>query len=175
MKKLLLFSILFFNSFLFSQINWTSLEQAVAAQTSNPKKIVIFFYSESSSACKKLETDTYNHLEISKILNDQYYPVKFNVEGNENFKFLNRTFSNSSAERNQKSNHDFANFMNVTTVPSTVFLDEKNNPITVLQGALTAKELEPYLQFIASDEYKKVENASKWETYRKKFKSKIKD
>lgn len=152
-----------------------TLEQAVAAQTSNPKKIVIFFYSKSSSACKTLETDTYNHVEISKIINENYYPIKFNIEGNESFKFLNRTFGNSSTQGNRKSNHDFANFMNVTTVPSTVFLDEKNNPITVLQGALTAKELEPYLQFIAKDDYKKVENTSKWETYRKKFKSKIKD
>ena len=65
--------------------------------------------------------------------------------------------------------------MNVNAIPSIVFLDEKSNPITILQGALTAKELEPYIPFIANDEYKKIDTREKWENYQKKFKSNIKD
>lgn len=45
--------------------------------------------------------------------------------------------------------------MNVNAVPSTVFLDENGKPITMLQGELSAKELEPYLEFISNDLYKK--------------------
>lgn len=45
--------------------------------------------------------------------------------------------------------------MNVGAVPSTVFLDEKGGPITILQGELSAKELEPYLEFISKDLFKK--------------------
>lgn len=137
---------------------------------------MINFYAESCSICKVMDAETYNHSVISKFLNENYYSVKFNSEGKESFDFLKRTFANSnSTGKDKKSYHDFAKFMNVTTVPSTVFLDEKGNPVTVLQGALTAKELEPYLQFIAKDDYKKVENSSKWEVYLKKFKSKIKE
>lgn len=176
MKKFTILSLLFLSSLLFSQVNWMTLEQAIAAQTSVPKKIMINFYAESCSICKVMEADTYNHPVISKFLNENYYSVKFNSEGNQSFDFMKRNFANSSSiGKDKKSYHDFAKFMNVTTVPSTVFLDEKGNPVTVLQGALTAKELEPYLQFIAKDDYKKVENSSKWEAYRKKFKSKIRD
>ena len=64
--------------------------------------------------------------------------------------------------------------MNVNTVPATVFLDEQHNPITILQGALTAKELEPYLVLMSTDEYKKIDTREKWETFHKKFKSNIK-
>jgi thioredoxin-related protein len=53
--------------------------------------------------------------------------------------------------------------MNVAAVPSTVFLDESGNPITILQGELSAKELEPYLEFISKDLFKKIvpENSGK--------------
>lgn len=65
--------------------------------------------------------------------------------------------------------------MNVGAVPSTVFLDEKGDPITILQGELSAKELEPYLELISKDLFKKIKTREQWEDYQKKFKSKIKD
>ena len=65
--------------------------------------------------------------------------------------------------------------MNVTTIPTTVFLDEQSMPITILQGNLTAKELEPYIPFIANDDYKKINTREQWENYQKKFRSTIKD
>ena len=70
--------------------------------------------------------------------------------------------------------HGFTKYMNVNAVPSIIFLDEQSMPITILQGALTAKELEPYLPFFANDEYKKIQTREKWENYQKKFKSSIK-
>jgi hypothetical protein len=45
----------------------------------------------------------------------------------------------------------------------------------MLQGALTARELEPYLYFFANDEHLKVKTREEWENYQKKFKSKIRD
>lgn len=71
--------------------------------------------------------------------------------------------------------HEFTQYMNVNAVPSTVFLDEKGNPITMLQGELSAKELEPYLDFISNDLFKKVKTKQDWEDYQKKFRSKIKE
>ena len=158
----------------FSQIKWMSIEEALAAQSNYPKKIVINFYSESSSTCKKMEKETYNHFIIAKYLNENFYPVKFNAEGKETINVMGRTFGNTNAIENNSLN-EFSKFMNISTVPSTVFIDEENKIITVLQGNLTAKELEPYLLFIGNNDYKKIENSSKWENYQKKFKSKIKD
>lgn len=174
MKKNIVFLFLLFFSMSFSQIKWMSIEEALATQANNPKKIVINFYSESSSPCKKMEKETYNHSLIAKYLNENFYAVKFNAEGKETINVMGRSFGNTNSTENNSLN-EFSKFMNISTVPSTVFIDEENKIITVLQGNLTAKELEPYLLFIGNNDYKKIENSSKWENYQKKFKSKIKD
>ena len=174
MKKNIVFLFLLFFSMSFSQIKWMSIEEALATQANNPKKIVINFYSESSSPCKKMEKETYNHSLIAKYLNENFYPVKFNAEGKETINVMGRTFGNTNSIENNSLN-EFSKFMNISTVPSTVFIDEENKIITVLQGNLTAKELEPYLLFIGNNDYKKIENSSKWENYQRKFKSKIKE
>ena len=58
-------------------------------------------------------------------------------------------------------------------VPSTVFLDENGGPITNMQGELSAKELEPYLELISKNLFKKIRTRQQWEDYQKKFKSRI--
>lgn len=124
-----------------------------------------------------MEKNTYNHPSIAEYLNANYYPVKFNAEGNEKFEIFGKSFSNPGFREGKKRNpmHEFTKFMNVNAVPTVVFLDEQSNPITLLQGALTAKELEPYIPFFANNEYLKIKSREEWEAYQKKFKSKIKD
>ena len=154
-----------------------TLEQAVEAQKNQPRKILIDFYSIGNEASNLMEKNTFNHPIIAKYLNENYYPVKFNAESKEKITLFGRTFSNSdqSDKNGQKPLHDFVKFMNVTAIPTTVFLDEQSMPITILQGSLTAKELEPYIPFIANDDYKKINTREQWENYQKKFKSSIKN
>lgn len=177
MKKIAVGLLILNFSFGFSQVKWMTLADALAAQKTTPKKIMIDFYADWCSSCETMEKYTYNQAEITDLLNENYYAVKFNSESDEIVQLFGRKFINSEYKTGQTKNslHEFTKYMNVTTVPTTVFLDEKGKPITMLQGALTAKELEPYVTFIVTDEFKKIKTKEEWQNYQKKFKSIIKN
>lgn len=177
MKKVALFILLLIGFSGYSQVKWMSLKDAVELQKNNPKKILISFYSEKCSSCNSMERITFSHPVIAELINKYYYPVKFNAESRETFNFTGRKFSNTDYSKDPKKTafNDFTKYMNVTSAPSIVFLDEALKPITKLQGVLSAKELEPYLPFIGGNELKKITSRQQWENYQRKFRSSIKD
>ena len=177
MKKIAFLLFALFAVLSFSQVKWMTLEQAIAAQQEKPKKIFIDFYADWCGPCKIMDKNTYGHQEIANFLNENYYAVKFDAEGKESVTVFGRIFSNPEFSSGKKRNsmHDFTKFMNVNSVPSIVFLDEQSMPITNINGFLTAKELDPYLRIISSDEYKKFKSRAEWENYQRKMKSTLKE
>jgi len=173
-------TLLFFLIFTFSnaQINWMTVEQAIAAQKKNPKKIFIDFYSDNNTSCALMDKQTFAHPQIIKFINEKFYAVKFNALGNSVVNFYDRIFKNSDFSENAKDKinmHQFARFMNVNACPSIIFIDENGQTITNLNGLFSAKELEPYLSMIGSNDYKSIKTREQWENYQRKFKSKIKE
>ncbi len=175
MKNIFSIVLLFLMLSVSAQVKWMTLDEALKAQKISPRKIIIDFYADWCGPCKIMEKSTYGHPVIAKYLNENYYAVKFDAESRENVVYANRVFGNPGFEPGKRRNslHEFTRYMNVSAVPTIVFLDEHSMPITILQGALTAPELEPYLPFMASDGYKKITTREQWENYQRKFKSSI--
>lgn len=177
MRFLVLLTFLFSTQVTFAQVKWLNMEEALAAQKTDRKKILILFYADWCSTCKNMEKATFGNAIISNFINSHYLPVRFNSESGETVALFSQEFTNPGYRKNSRKNplHEFTQYMNVNAVPTIVFLDEEAEPITLLQGALTARELEPYLPFIAADDYKKVNTREKWDAYRQKFRSSIRD
>ncbi len=177
MKKLILIFLLTTGFLGIAQVRWMTMTQALAAQKKEPKKIIIDFYADWCAPCKDMEKNTFNHPEISKIINEKFYAVKFESDGNESVSFAGHTFTNPDYKGKKAKNplHQFSKYMNINMIPTMVFLDENADPITSLSGALKAKEVEPYFTMIATNEYKNIKSRKEWENYQKKFKSKIKE
>lgn len=160
-----------------AQVRWMTISQALELQKKHPKKILIDFYAKWCAPCKEMEKHTFNHPEIAKIINENFYAVKFESDGNEAVHFAGRTFTNSDYDdKKQKNNlHQFSKYMNINMIPTIVFLDEKTETITSLSGDLKAKEAEPYFTMIANNDYKNIQSRKEWENYQRKFRSKIRD
>ena len=162
MKSSLSILLFCFFSLSFAQVRWMTIDQAITAQKANPKKIIVDFYADWNTACKEMDKETFIHPEILKYLNDKFYRV-----------FKNPEFQVKSKGKN--GTHQFAKFMNINSYPTLIFLDENLQPITNLVGKFTPKELEPYLNMIATNQYKSIKTRDQWENYQRKFKSKIKE
>ncbi len=175
MKKINVFFLMCFSMWSFAQVQWMTLEEALNSNATTPKKILINFYRSDCEACDRMNTMTYDHPDIAKLINEHFYAVKFNVEEKNKFRAFGREFQNKEMSLNSKGYHEFSKYLNVVSAPTIVFLDEKLSLITKLQGFFSPKELDPFLSGIANNKHQKITTKEQWLLYQKKFKSKIKE
>ena len=181
MKKILVFTLLL--TLIWSckeeskqtEINWMTFEEAVAAQKENPKKIMIDAYTNWCGPCKMLDKQTFNNPDLVAYVNENYYAVKFNAEGNETIKFKGKTYENpnydpAKAEK-RNAQHQLAGFFRVEAYPTILFLDEKAEVLTPLKGFHSPEQLEIYLNLFATNAYKTIQTPEEWAKYLEGFKN----
>jgi thioredoxin-related protein len=176
--KLFFIFFLLFYSFGFSQeINWMSLKDVAEAQKTNPKNVLIDVYTNWCGPCKLMDKNTFSNPDIIRIINKNYYAVKFNAEGNETVKFKNKVFTNpnfdSTKTQRRNSSHQFTRFLGVNAYPSTLFFDSDMNYLTPIKGYLNPKQIEIYLLLFKDDTYKDVKSQSDFDNFIKNFKSQV--
>ncbi len=172
MKKLLLLLMLSVITQGYAQINWMSFEDALAAQSENPKKIIVDVYTNWCGPCKLLDRNTFQNEQVAAFINENYYAVKFNAEGSKEINYRGQAFTNPNFDPNRKgrnSQHEFAAAMNIRGYPSIVFFDEDTNFIQPVVGYKTPRQLEIYLKMISNDDYKELTTAEKWQEYQENF------
>lgn len=119
-------------------------------------------------------SQTFGDPEVIKYVNENYYAVKFNAEGNDQFAFKgvnysNKTFNPANTNR-RNGTHDFT--MAIAPVngrvayPTIVYMDESLQIISPVQGFWKAAEYMPLIKFINEEVYK---TDVTFDDYRKKY------
>ncbi len=172
MKKIiyiLLFAILIPVVGLAQEIKWMSLEQALVLQKKSPKKIIMDVYTNWCGPCKMLDKNTFQNPDVVKYINQYYYAVKFNAEGNSTITYNGKSYSNPNYKEElasrRNSPHDFTRYLNVSGYPTIVYFDESGNLIAPVVGYKTPQQIELYLRLFGEDKHKEMKTQEDFNAY----------
>jgi thioredoxin-related protein len=155
-----------------SPVKWYTLQEAEKLFKQSPRPFFIDAYTDWCGWCKKMDKDTFTNSVISDILNNKYYPVKFDAEGKESVTFLGTTFINDgkSGKAHQLA---VALLKGQLAYPTVVFLIPQSDGKMILEpvpGYKEPKEMETMLSFFADKSY----GTQKFEDFQKIFIGKVK-
>lgn len=150
-----------------SPVKWLTFEEAVERSKTEKRKIFIDVYTDWCGWCKVMDKKTFADPKVAKILNENFYPVKFNAEQTEDVVFNGTTFKYIA--QGGRGAHQLAAALlnNQLSYPTVVFLDEEFRIIQPLPGFREAPEFHMIAQFIGEGHYK----TSKWEEWQAGYKS----
>jgi len=138
-------------------IKWYSLQEALDLQKTAPRKIVVDVYTDWCGWCKHMDSKTFSKAHVAAYMNKNFYPVKFNAEGNDTIKFKGRTWVNKEYGKKKRSLHSFTPVLvnGKISYPVFVFLSERTIGIKKVYGFQPHDKWMAWLRYIAKDKYKK--------------------
>lgn len=154
-------------------IKWVTFNEALELQKKKPKKIFMDVYTDWCGPCKMLDKQTFQNPDVVKYINEHYYAVKFNGEGNESVTYQGKDYTNKryvAGKSGRNGVHDFTTALGVNAYPTMMFFDEKGNVIQPLKGFYKPKQIEIFLKIFATDDYKKFDSPESWKEYQANFK-----
>jgi len=117
-----------------------------------------------------MDQETFTNSVIADILNNRFYPVKFDAEGKESINFFGQTFINDG--KAGKAHQLAVALLNgQLSYPTVVFFIKQGDKFQVqpVPGFRQPKEMEMLLTYFADKAYE----TQKWEDYQITFKGKI--
>jgi thioredoxin-related protein len=181
MKKLryiLLFTVLTSASVIAQSVKWMSLDEAIELQKKSPKKIVMDVYTNWCGPCKMLDKNTFQNPDVAKYINQYFYAVKFNAEGNSKLTYNGKTYGNPNYKEelaNRRNGvHEFTYYLRVNSYPTVVYFDEKGNLLTSIIGYKTPQEIELFLKLFGEDKHKELKTQEDFNNYATTFVPKFK-
>ena len=175
---LMLFTVTIVGNSIAQEINWVSLEEAIALQKKNPKKIIMDAYTKWCGPCKMLDRNTFKNSDVASYINENYYAVKFDAEGNSTITYKDKTFDNPNYDptkaNKRNSTHKLTSYLKINAYPTLVFFDEEGGFITPIVGYQTPQQLELYLKLFKNDDHKDMDTQDKFSEYYKAFKPQFK-
>jgi thioredoxin-related protein len=148
-------------------VKWMTFEQALEKSKTEKRQIFIDVYTDWCGWCKVMDKKTFSEPLVAKILNEKFYPVKFDAEQTEDVVFNGTTFKFIPSGNNGYHQLAAALLSNQLSYPTVVFLDEEFRMIQPLSGYQKPEEFHKVISFIGEGYYKTV----KWADWQNMYKS----
>jgi len=151
------------------KINWKSIEEVEQLIESQPKKILIDAYTSWCGWCKRMDKNTFQHPEIVKYVNENFYAIKFDAETKETINFRGKDYNFVPGGR--KGHNELAKFWlkGRLSYPTISFLNEKLDLINAFPGYLAPDKFDVLLNYINNNEFAQMG----YTQYKSTFTSKI--
>ena len=143
-----------------SAVKWMSFEEAVEKSKTEKRKIFIDVYTDWCGWCKVMDKNTFTDPEVAKVLNEKFYPVKFDAEQTADVVFRGNTFK--FIPSGNKGTHQLAIALlnGQLSYPNFVFLDEDFRIVPIFSGSTSVPgyrkpdEFHVFLSFVGGDYFK---------------------
>ena len=160
-----------------SLVKWRDFHSALKESQKTGKKIFMDVYTTWCGPCRKLNSVTFADPVIADILNNDFIPVKFDAESDDDILYLGKTYKNQNPGAGpRRSTHDFAAAIAASNgrlvYPTMIIFDENQQKIDfnpAITGFRTPKDMEPLLTYVGKDHFRK----QSWEDFMSTFKSKL--
>lgn len=156
-----------------AQVKWMTMNEALAAQNKEPRKILFKTYTKSCPNCKWMDKHAFAKAGIAQFINKNYYPVAFDAEGKEAITYKGKSYGNKQYQKFPGAQHDFAEAMKIFEYPTLLFFDEKGHLINPVPGKMDSKKLEIYITMLADETYKSIRTGKDWAAYQDNFDYKL--
>ena len=153
MRKFLFFSFLLLSISAFSQgesktkIQWLSIEKAEELAKKYDSDMLVFFFRKGCPECTKMKVETLQNLEIIKLINENFFPVKLNARTKDTIIYNGEEYTNQQPEEDGETwRHDLYHELvsgggHQYVYPYIVIIDGENQPTKYLPGFYPAIRL----------------------------------
>lgn len=136
-----------------NKINWMTWDEVQVAMKKNPKKVWVDVYTGWCGWCKVMDRKTFSNPDVIKYMNENFYAVKFDAEGQDEILFLGKTYKFAPEHR--------AHMLAVQLMggqmsyPTNIFMDEHFQNVVRVPGYQSVPNIQTIFTFLVSGTHKK--------------------
>lgn len=128
-------------------VKWYGYEEGMKKARESNRPILLYFYTDWCTWCKKMERDTFSNPQIQELLTQGFIPIRINPESKERIRVDGKEVKAADLARN----------FGVRGFPASIFLESDGSPISpLLPGYIDPDSMGKMLAYVHEKAYQKM-------------------